>query len=547
MNYSRFIWRFIVNKVSYHSVLVWISILFFQGCATPMAPTGGELPRTGPIIVQTIPNSGTTNFDGNEIRIVFEDWVDRASFARAFGVEPGINISYDISWRRKTAIIKLNDPLPDSTTVLFTLNNELRDTRSNRISSPLRIAVSTGDQIDSERITFRIYPTSTGQNISESSILLYRDPFDLESPALYTSSADTSGIVRFDFLAKGDYKAILVHDINRNRTWDRSREFAQPYLVHSFNISEIDTSTFLPFYYARRDTSRPVIQGLGLLTQNRLRVRFNKDIPHAAENLLVLSDSLNNEISAFHLHNDLRESVVSFFQTESSLSENVTYTISKHTITDRSGNRLFVDDLTIDGSSDPDTVRLRYISVPGELNLTGNVPISIRYNKFIDDASIVDSVKVFMNRGIANEQFDISTERNRLVIRPKSVWNPANTYEIKVWDPPFGVYRDIRPKVIGESDLGGIIIQIQDSTMIDLPLRVNIIDSRGNSIVNTSFKNEYRNENLLVGSYHVIIFEDRNQNGNWDFGSIDPFREPAWIYVDRRFPVRSRMTSELNL
>lgn len=521
--------------------------LLIQGCATPVAPTGGELPRTGPVIVQTNPISGTTNFDGNELIIEFQDWVDRASFSRAFGVEPGLNVSYNIRWRRKTAIIRLNDTLPDSTTVIFTLSTELRDTRSNRISSPIRIAVSTGDQIDNEKVTFRISPTAAGQNITEPVILLYREPIDLETAALYTSSADTSGIVRFEYLAKGEYKAILVHDINRNRTWDRTREFAQPYTESIFNISEIDTSTHLPFYYARRDTSRPVIQGIGLLTQNRLRVRFNKDIPHAADNMLVLADTLNNEINAFHVHNDTRESTVSYFQTESSLNENMIYTISRQIISDRAGNRLFADDISIEGSSEPDTVRLRYVSVPGEQNLTGTMSLSIRYNKFIDDPSVVDSLKIFMNRGLANDQFDIETQLNRLLIRPQNGWNPANTYEIKAWDPPFAEYRDIRPKVIGESDLGGIQVQIKDSTLTDRPIRIQIIDTRGNLVLNTTFQNQYQNENLLIGTYHVILFEDRNMNGIWDFGSIEPFRSPAWIYVDRRFPVRTRMTSELNL
>lgn len=533
------------NLRSWLQSIFWLLVL--ASCATPIAPTGGELDRSGPKLISTFPESGTIRFSGNEIRFNFEDWVDRASFQRALSIEPGLDVDYDIKWRRKSAIIQLNSPLPDSTTVIFTLDKELRDTRSNRISEPIQIALSTGDEIDKGSISFRIIPAYPSINKTEPIVLLYRDPFDIGQPAFYASSADTSGVIRFNYLADGDYRALLVHDINRNRTWDRDREFAQPMKVEQFNISDVDTSEHIPFYYAKRDTTRPFIQNLGLFSETRIRLQFSKAVPYQINNELSLTDSSGTSTKAYHLYNDPKEQSIAYFELENSIEEGKFYQVNESNLFDTSGNPLKVGGIWFEGSSDPDTTLLRYIAPFGSNALIATDSLFIRYSTMVDDPSVRDSLKIYVNREEALESFNISLEQNRIIVSPKGSWNSSNAYQIRTWDPSTATYKDVRLQVSDDTETGDLSVSISDSLQVQNNITLILFQPSGAIYRQIVFKDSVQLENLRPGSYHLLLFEQDSENSQINYGSVFPFRIPGFIYADPRFPIRSRMSSELIL
>lgn len=526
--------------------LLYVTVLvFISSCATPVAPTGGELDRSGPQLIMTNPTNATTNFSDKEIRFTFEDYVDRNSFRNAFNIEPDIDLDYDIKWRRKTAIIEFNESLPDSTTLIFSIGNELRDTRSNRLSTPITLAISTGNVIDSQKVTFRILPLQPGIQITEPRIFLFREPVDLNSPAFYTGGADTSGFVRFNYLSDGEYRAILVHDINRNRIWDREREFAQPFAHDLFNINEIDTNEVQIFHYAKRDTVSPTIQGIGLMDESRLRIRFSKTIKYDPLNSLnfVSSDSIS--FSALHLYNDPRDEYVAYFHSLNPMNDTTTYQFESSNIADNLNNRVRLNTDSFEGSSVADTTTFRYIGAINTADLLRNDTLSIRYNKMITDPVIIDSLKIYVNRSDAKGQFNISLSNNILQILPINGWNQADAYEIRTWDPSIAAFKDLRPTAINDLDLGELQIQVTDSTLIDLQMRVRLFNRQNQLLIDQSFQNEILLTEIPNGSYHLNIFYDPDLIGQWKFGQIDPFERPDFIYIDKNFPIRSRMTSEL--
>ena len=535
------------NHLAFPSFIFVILMILLSSCATPVAPTGGELDRSGPILVSTNPINATTNFSENEIRFTFDDYVDRNSFRNAFNIEPDVDIDYDIKWRRKTAIIKFNESLPDSTTLIFSIGNELRDTRSNRLNTPIKLAISTGSVIDSQKITFRILPLQPGIQVTEPRIFLYREPVDLNLPAFYTGGADTSGFVRFNYLSDGEYRAILVHDINRNRIWDQEREFAQPFAMESFNINENDTNDVQLFHYAKRDTVSPTIQGIGLLDESRLRIRFSKAIKYDPLNTLeiITSDSLS--FSAIHLYNDPRDEYVAYFHSLNPMNDATTYQLVSSNTTDNLNNRLRINTHLFEGSSVSDTTTFRYIGAINTADLLRNDTLSIRYNKIINDPVIIDSLKIYVNRSDAKGQFNISLSNNILQIHPINGWNQADAYEIKTWDPSIAAFKDLRPTAINDLDLGELQIQLSDSTLTDLPMRVRLYNRRNQLVIDHSFQNEILLKEIPNGSYHLNIFYDPDLSGLWEFGEVEPFVRPEFIYIDKNFPIRSRMTSELKL
>jgi hypothetical protein len=526
---------------------VVLLFLFISSCATPVAPTGGEPDRSGPRLIATQPIDATVNYRERVIRFTFDDYVDRNSFRQSLRIEPNISVPYEISWRRKTATINLLEPLPTNTTVVFNIGTELRDTRGNRLSSPITLGLSTGPDIDKGEATINLIPLRPGINTANVRVLLYREPADFAKPALYLAEPDTSGTASFSYLAEGKYSVIAVHDVNRNRTWDPPREYAQPASLEYFSLESglLDMGTI---YYDRTDTTRTILEGVGLLSANRLRLRFSRPLQYSANSRILINNLETNEsYEAGLLFLDSSDETVAFFHSSTSLDEATQYSIDLSGYSDRNGRRKINNLEPFSGSSEQDTTFIRFKRHLTQDGIRGKEPIKLMYTGILDGTGLADSLQIFLNRTMNSNSVRVETSYNLLSIYPVERWNEADAYEIRAWDPAQQRHIDISTRFIKEADLGEIQISLIDSSYIEIPLFLEVYNSSGESLVKERFRNTFSLENLPNGNYHVIVFVDAQENAEWFSGRISPFEAPAPIYVNRRVPVRSRMTSEVEV
>jgi hypothetical protein len=524
-------------------------ILFFcTSCATPVAPTGGEPDKTGPKLISSYPENGSINFSGNEVQFTFDDYVNRNSFRSSLSIEPGINLDYDLRWRRKTAILRFNEPLPDSTTIIFTITSELRDLRNNRLSVPITLGLSTGSEIDKGEVKLHVVGLYPSVNLNEVSVLLYRSSFDLSNPANYLGIPDTSGVIHFRYLGEGSYSGILLHDINRNRIWESNREFAQPLPVETFELKAEESLDLGKIYYARSDTSRPELQGVGLLSNNRLRLRFSRPIRYAPNQGIQLIRTQDGRIiEANYLYNDDSNESVSFFQTTEVLDGEFNYRIDLGMLTDNNGNLIRSSLIEFEGSDVNDTTLVRYIRNISEVGLRPTDPLLLMYSSVITDQTITDSLKIYVNRSLSETAVSIQIEDNLLKISPQNRWIEANDYDIRAWNPAIARHVTVQPRIIREADLGEIEVTIADSALTEFPMRLILYNERNQQIHNIQFTSKVKIQSIRSGTYRLIVFHDISNNGVWDYGSIIPYRNPKLIYVDKKLPIRSRMTSNVEV
>ncbi|MDZ7715281.1 MAG: Ig-like domain-containing protein [Balneolaceae bacterium] len=120
------------------SLLASIAAIAFS-CATPTSPTGGPPDKQGPEIVSTTPETGTTNFEGRSIELVFSEFVDRASLQQAITIEPDLDIDYELDWGRNVSW-KLNSRVSclDLTTLIISIGSTLKDVRGNKLARPIK-------------------------------------------------------------------------------------------------------------------------------------------------------------------------------------------------------------------------------------------------------------------------------------------------------------------------------------------------------------------------------------------------------------------------
>lgn len=530
-----------------YRILVLAISGFMVSCATPIAPTGGPADNKGPVLEYTAPETGTTNFEGRVFEFQFDEYVNRSTVRGAITVEPDLGIEYSISWKRKTMFIEFEEPFPDSTTIIIKLGTEITDTRNNKIPSPITLAISTGDEIDSGEITGKVLLAENGRAADEQRILLYRQPVDLSKRANYQAQTDTSGSFSFSYLAEGTYKALLVDDRNRNKIWDREIETAYPFYEEFINLGKDESKTLDVIYAVREDTTKPVLQGVGLFSQNRMRFRFSESIQLTDSTSIQVSDSSGNIYSTpYPLYVSPREQFVLFAHSSEPLLEEVAYSTEIKGITDIGGNEPDSAIFSFTGTAQEDTTLQRIISVNGQNGLSQSDEFIVTYAAPISESQITDSVVVIEGDVDFGDWPEISIEQNKLKIGPQQEWIEGINYQFLVWNPVTQRRSIYEPEVWDSTEYGEIEINIENADSSDT-YYARLIDPNGEEIEFTGFTAATIITELPPVSYTLILFRDENDNQKWDTGSVSPYQSPEKYYVQRSINVQEGFISEVNV
>lgn len=515
-------------------------------CATPTSPTGGPSDEKGPEIIRTEPATGTTNFEGQSITLHFSEFVERSSLNQAIVIEPDIGISYKIDWGRKSAEVEFESQIPDSTTLILTVGTDLKDTNNNGMSSPKKIAVSTGSEIDEGEIVGKVIDAATGEGSEGKRILLYREPYDLAQKADYIASTDTSGQFQFSYLPQGKFKLFWVDDRNRNKIWDSQQERAQPFKKEFVTLEKGGKDTLGTLFSASVDTTKPTLQGVGLFSSNRMRMRFSEDIILTDTASIVITDTLGNEYSpAWPLYIQPNEPYILFAHSRDSLASETSYTLNITGISDGSENPVTNYAGSFTGSAQQDTTQQRIIKRNTVSGYYPGEPFAITYAKPINESAIIDSLKIVEGDSLINSWPNIETDHNVLRIRPNKRWKDGIEYEVRVWDPRIEDYRKFDPEIWHSSQMGSLNIMMKDSTINNV--RLSLTNKESGLYRDTVFTDQIEINNLPPLSYKLTVYHDKNINGRWDYGQIDPYKRPEPYYIRKQVPVEKGLTGDLTI
>lgn len=547
MRVSRFICRQAQRSSWLFSLVIMLFAALIFSCATPIGPTGGPRDQKGPVILSTQPESGTTNFDGNKIDFYFNEYVNRNSLTNNITVEPDLGLDYDIDWKKKRLTIAFDGQLPDSTTIIVTLSGNISDTKSNKMGSPVTVAVSTGDEIDQGQITGRVRYADSGEPIISEKVLLYRSPIDLKERATYQAETDTGGVFRFSYLREGAYKAIYLEDRNRNKIWDRKSESAQGFSLDTLELAKADTAELGIMYVQRVDTIAPKLQAVGMFSSQRLRLRFNDDVQLTDSVSIQIQDTLQAPFaSAQPLYISPKEGFVLFAQSEKPLSPEETYSLSVSGITDDNGNQATTANINFMGSAQEDTTLQRIIGVEAPNGLFPTQGFTTVYATDIRSAQIVDSVVVVEGDVSFDDWPEIETKGNRLTVFPQERWIEGIDYQFLFWNPVTQRRAIYNPDIWDAAEMGELEIVIEEADTT-AQYHYRLVQKEAEIELDSTTTGLAVIENLPPLTYQLFIFKDENGNGRWDKGAIDPFIKPEPYHVQRKISIRTGFTSQVTI
>ncbi len=539
--------RFNPPSACLRPLLAAVSIILSAGivvsCATSIAPAGGPADSTPPEIIETEPAQGATNVRGNEVTLVFSEYVDRNSFQQSLHISPLVETQPEIVWSGRTVRLVFDREFEDEKTYVITAGTSVKDIRAgNRMSSSFTLAFSTGDSLDNAFIRGQVFEAAAG----EISIFAYAvdgiNPDTLNPSSLkpsYAVQTDANGGFQLDHLAAGTYRVFAVRDKQKNFLYDMESD--------DIGIAQSDitaagagdsAATALRFRMSIEDTTAPYIQSIRPITSNSLELRISEQpftdppLPQS----IILKDSSNGiQIPAIDVSRAPGKKNTYFVFSQVPLND-TRYMIGIDTLLDLSGNVSPYEQhsITFAGGGTADTAAPSLISVYPARQAAGvelDSAFSVEFSKPVMQGIVVTVIDTSGNPVALN----LGWIRPHLVVIGHAPLTPGMKYTMcidlkSVADSVSGIIADDSLYCYGftaaeAETIGSISGTVTDERQTGKPVKVTARGAGTTWTATTTVRNgAYAFPKVPEGKYTISAFSDADTNGVYSHGKAFPYK-----------------------
>lgn len=223
-----------MNKTLSNFIFIVFITLVFINCANRGTPGGGPKDETPPSIEKSTPENFSTNFKGNEIRIVFDEYIKIKDIQKQLIISPPMKWKPDITplgSASKEIRIRINDTLQPNTTYAFNFGNSITDNNESNPFSYYRYVFSTGDYIDSLTVKGQIVDAYKKQPETFVSVGLYEVDSTFndsiiykETPKYITNTLDSVTTFSIENIKAGKYMLMALKDNNGDNKFQQKTD-----------------------------------------------------------------------------------------------------------------------------------------------------------------------------------------------------------------------------------------------------------------------------------------------------------------------------------
>ncbi|EIA09226.1 Ig-like domain-containing protein [Flavobacterium frigoris] len=214
------------NNLKYICLL---ALLVIVSCAKRGTITGGLKDTLAPTLKMSFPQNYSTNFKGDEIKLVFDENIKLKNLNKQLIISPPMKQEPIISptAASKFLNIKIKDTLQPNTTYSFNFGQSIADNNEGNPYNQFKYVFSTGDYIDSLSIGGRIKDAYEKEADAFVSVMLYEvnekynDSIVFnDSPRYVTNTLDSLKTFRLENLKAGKYLLVAMKDKNSNNKFN---------------------------------------------------------------------------------------------------------------------------------------------------------------------------------------------------------------------------------------------------------------------------------------------------------------------------------------
>ena len=208
-------------KLFYRFFYILFLVIFVTNCARTGRPEGGPKDEDAPIMVTANPPYKTVNFNQNEIKLEFDEFITLKELTKQLVVSPPLKNPPLISPQgtpSKYIKIQILDTLVENTTYIFNFGNSVQDNNENNILENFKYVFSTGNYIDSLTTAGNVKDALSFKKPKQTNILLYKidssytDSLVYKKKPNYVTSALDTTIFKFTNIKEGKYFIIALEE-----------------------------------------------------------------------------------------------------------------------------------------------------------------------------------------------------------------------------------------------------------------------------------------------------------------------------------------------
>ncbi|MCC9062077.1 Ig-like domain-containing protein [Flavobacterium piscisymbiosum] len=214
------------NNFRYISFLL---VFLMLSCAKRGSITGGLKDTLAPVLKYSSPKNMTTNFEGNEIILGFDEYVKLKNLNKQLIISPPMKHEPLIlpTNASKVITIKIKDTLQPNTTYSFNFGQSIADNNEGNAINQFKYIFSTGPYIDSLSISGQIKDAYEKNVDNFVSVMLYEvnDTFKdsviyKQSPRYITNTLDSLRTFKLENLKAGKYLLVALKDKGGNNRYN---------------------------------------------------------------------------------------------------------------------------------------------------------------------------------------------------------------------------------------------------------------------------------------------------------------------------------------
>lgn len=505
-------------------------------CAKRGTITGGPKDTIAPVLVKSVPKNYETNFNGNEIRIDFSEYIKIKDVNKQLIISPPMDKKPTVSPQgsaSKFISIKLNEELKPNTTYSFNFGQSIVDYNEGNPYNQFKYVFSTGSFVDSLKVSGKFMDAFENKADDYVNIQLYDattfkdSTIYKEVPRYVTNTLDKNTSFTIENIKAGEYYLIALKDKNNDYKFQPKTE---KIAFKKEKIKIPTDSTYLLKLFKEKTKAKffkPTQE-----SNNKLFLGFEGE----KRQIKVVGKKDNKEIPLFvtNYSKEEKKDTLQIF-----LPENIKDSLQLKVIAENYEKEFSVK-LKKMKISDSLSIKLnenQNLTFRDLVKLKTSTPVA-KINKDKIQLKKRDSISIPFETlsDIYNESiiFDFTKEENE-------------SYNIKLLS---GAIEDIYGnkndslaftyKTAKISDFGNLKLRLKNVKRF--PLVVEILANE-NTIVDHFYsekETEINFEGIKPSLYTIRIYYDDNKNRSWDTGNYLQKKQPEeLIYFSEKIDVRA--------
>ena len=509
-------------------VYILFSLIILFGCAKRGTPTGGPKDSIPPILVNASPKLNSTNFDSEEIRLTFDEWIKLDKVQDQLIISPPLEkSSYEIkplSGVTKKVFLNFLDSLAPETTYTINFGNSIKDNNENNPLTFFSYTFSTGETIDSLYVRGNTKDAFSQESDEFISLQLYRvdslfkDSIVFQNKPTYISNTLDSTNYKFQNLKEGKYLLIALKDVDNNYFFDPFYDkigFIDS-LITLPRDSVIDLKLFKEETEIIWDKPHFINSekiGFGYYGKLDLdKIKIESNIPDSV-NYVFIKEKETDTLNLWLSRNSFDSLNFSLIETDTIKLTTVKF--------DRKRDSL-IDSLNINSKT------VNVIHLKESFKISSNIPLNKIEDSLItirDIDSLIIPFKTSINDRLDEIDIDFEVSPSddySIFIKPRAIKDirgtENDTLQFNVVSQTLEDYGNVFLDVIANNDSKYIL---------------HLLDSNSNII--REFKNvnslsTYIFDYIRPGKYTFRLIEDLNSNDLWDTGNYLKQVQPEPVY-----------------